>query len=40
MESARQRAQNLIEEYVNNVGSVTGVDYTIEWKYVDGGAQE
>lgn len=40
LESARQRAQNLIEEYVNNIGSVTGVDYTIEWKYVDGGAQE
>lgn len=40
LSNAQQRAQCLIEEYVENVGSVTGVDYKIEWKYLEGGAQE
>lgn len=32
--AAQQRAQNLLEEYVKNVGSVTGTEYTIIWKYI------
>lgn len=32
--NAQQRAQNLLEEYVKNVGSVTGTEYTITWKYI------
>lgn len=32
--AAQQRAQNLLEEYVKNVGSVTGTEYTITWKYI------
>ena len=31
--AAQQRAQNLLEKYVKNVGSVTGTEYTIIWKY-------
>lgn len=40
MESARQRAQSLIEDYVKNIGSVTGVDYKIKWDQKDGGTKE
>ena len=32
---AQQRAQKLLEDYVNNIGKVTGKQYTIEWIYVD-----
>ena len=32
--AAQQRAQNLLEKYVKNVGSVTGMEYTIIWKYI------
>ena len=32
--AAQQRAQNLLEEYVKNVGSVTGTEYTSTWKYI------
>lgn len=32
--AAQQRAQNLLEEYVKNVGNVTGTEYTITWKYI------
>lgn len=32
---AQQRAQKLIEDYVNNIGKVTDKQYTIEWIYVD-----
>lgn len=32
--AAQQRAQNLLEKYVKNVGSVTGTEYTITWKYI------
>ena len=32
--AAQQRAQNLLEKYVKNVGSVTGTEYTIIWKYI------
>ena len=33
--SAQQRVQKLLEEYVMNIGSVTGKDYSIEWVYID-----
>ena len=32
---AQQRAQKLLEDYVNNIGKVIGKEYTIEWIYVD-----
>lgn len=32
---AQQRAQKLLEDYVNNIGKVTGKQYSIEWIYVD-----
>ena len=32
---AQQRAQKLLEDYVNNIGRVTDTQYTIEWVYVD-----
>ena len=32
--AAQQRAQNLLEKYVKNVGRVTGTEYTIIWKYI------
>jgi len=32
---AQQRAQKLLEDYVNNIGKVTGKQYTVEWIYVD-----
>lgn len=33
--SAQQRAQKLLEEYVLNIGNAVGVDYSIEWVYMD-----
>lgn len=38
--NAQQRAQCLIQEYVENVGEVTGVDYQIEWNYIEEGSKE
>lgn len=35
LSSARQRAQVLLEEYVNNIGEAMGTDYTIRWIYLD-----
>lgn len=35
LSSAQQRAQNLLEEYVRNIGELTGKDYTIQWVYLD-----
>ena len=33
--NAQQRAQNLLEDYVNSVGEAIGVDYSITWVYLD-----
>ena len=32
---AQERAKSLLEDYVKNIGSVTGRDYTVRWIYVD-----
>lgn len=32
--SAQQRAQYLLEDYVNNIGELVGVNYKIEWVYL------
>ena len=40
LSNAQQRAQLLIEEYIENIGSITGVDYKIKWVYAKGGSQE
>lgn len=34
--SAQQRAQKLLDDYVNNIGACTGKTYTIKWVYLDG----
>ena len=33
--SAQQRAQQLLEEYITNIGNVVGTQYSIQWVYVD-----
>lgn len=33
--SAQQRAENLLEEYVKNVGDAVGKKYTVQWKYIE-----
>ena len=33
--SAQQRAQDLLEEYITNIGNVVGQQYSIKWVYVD-----
>lgn len=35
LDSAQQRAMSLLEEYVLNIGSACGKQYTIKWIYVD-----
>lgn len=32
---AQQRAQHLLEDYINNVGDAVGKTYSIEWNYLD-----
>ncbi len=32
---AQQRAQTLLEEYVNNIGEAMGVEYSIKWVYLE-----
>lgn len=34
--NAQQRAQKLLEDYVNNIGSCTEKTYQIKWVYLDG----
>ena len=33
--SAQQRAQELLEEYITNIGKAVGQEYTIKWIYLD-----
>ena len=33
--AAQQRAQKLLEDYVNNIGTCIGKTYTIKWVYLD-----
>lgn len=33
--SDQQRVEKLLEEYVMNIGTMIGKDYSIEWDYVD-----
>lgn len=33
--SAQQRAQKLLEDYVNNIGECVGKEYKIKWVYVE-----
>ena len=35
LSNAQQRAQILLEDYVNNIGDVTGMEYEIKWVYLD-----
>jgi hypothetical protein len=32
--NAQQRVQKLLEEYVANIGRITGNEYSIEWNYI------
>lgn len=34
LKNAQQRAQKLIEDYVNNLGDLVGVNYYVNWLYV------
>lgn len=34
--NAQQRAQKLLEDYVNNIGECTGKSYKIKWVYLEG----
>ena len=38
--NARERAKDLLGEYVMNFGEMAGVEYTIEWVYLDGDTQD
>ena len=41
--NAQRRVEKLLEEYIFNIGSTTGKEYTIEWKYIndeDGDSEE
>lgn len=40
LNSARQRAQILLEDYVNNIGNAVGKEYKINWVYVDSGEKK
>ena len=33
--SVQQRAQKLLEDYVNNIGACTGKTYSIKWVYLE-----
>lgn len=33
--NAQQRAQQLLEDYINNIGACTGKSYKINWVYLD-----
>lgn len=35
--NAQQRAQKLLEDYVNNIGELVGKEYTIQWVYIEDG---
>lgn len=35
LDSAQQRVQMLLENYVNNIGSAVGKTYAIQWKFVE-----
>ena len=40
LNSAQDRAQVLLEDYVNNIGKAVGVDYNIEWQYEENADSE
>ena len=35
MSEARQRAQSLLEDYVENISNTVDKDYYIKWVYID-----
>lgn len=35
LQNAQQRAQSLLEDYVNNIGDAMGKKYNINWIYLD-----
>ena len=35
LSKAQQRAQTLLEDYVDNIGDVVGKEYKINWIYID-----
>ena len=37
--NAQQRAQKLIEDYVNNIGDCVGKKYKINWMYLEDNEQ-
>ena len=35
LSNAQQRAKELLENYIKNIGTMSGVEYEIEWIYID-----
>lgn len=35
METAQARTQDLLEEYIQQVGSLMGITYTVQWEFLD-----
>lgn len=38
LQNAKQRAMSLLEEYINNISTAVGKQYTIHWKDLNGGS--
>lgn len=39
LETARNRAQKLIENYIHRLGELSGIEYEIHWKYMENNIQ-
>lgn len=35
MDNARENAKELLENYIKSVGDATGIEYTVNWVYLD-----
>ena len=35
LSNAQQRAKELLENYIKNIGTMSGVEYEIKWVYID-----
>jgi hypothetical protein len=40
LNSAQERAKELLEDYINNIGNSVGEEYTIKWVYIDENGKE
>lgn len=35
LSNAQERAQKLLEDYINNIGDAIGKEYNIKWVYIE-----